>query len=404
MLRFTTAGESHGPMLVTIVEGLPAGLRLDAEAIGGDLERRQLGHGRGRRMKIENDAAEIVSGVRAGMTTGAPVAMLIHNADWKNWRDVMDPARTVADADGKLRNRSVTRPRPGHADLAGMLKFDLADGRDVLERASARETAARVAAGAACRALLRELGIDVGSHVVNLGGIDVPVPDPLPDDIDAVADSSPVRVLDRSSEERLLARIDEAKAAGDTLGGIVEVVCRGVPAGLGSHVSWDAKLDGRLAAALMSIQAVKGVEIGAGFEGARRPGSEVHDVITRFEAAGGRDRAGGVSRATNRSGGLEGGITNGEPVVARVAMKPLSTLMRPLATIDVATGDAAEATVERSDVTALPAMGVVAEAMVAFVIAQAVLEKFGGDSMRELRHNFTGYLAAIGARIPRQGA
>lgn len=394
MLRFTTAGESHGPGLVSILEGMVAGLPLDAEDVNGELARRQQGYGRGRRMQIERDEVEFLSGVRAGHTIGSPIAMLIRNRDWKNWQDVMDAG--TREGDPSPRRRAVTRVRPGHADLTGLLKYDRDDARDILERASARETTARVAAAAVCRHFLAEFGVRVGSHVVHLGGVDARRPDPMPEDVNAAADASPVRMLDPDAGAVAVARIDAAKSSGNTLGGIAEVVADGLPAGLGSHVSWDRKLDGRLAAALMSIPAVKGVEIGLGFEAARRSGAEVHDEI---EAAPGRPRAGNVRRRSNRAGGTEGGMSTGEPLVVRVAMKPISTLMRPLGTVDVATGQAAAATAERSDVTAVPAMGVIAEAMVAFVLAQAWLEKFGGDSLEETRRNFDGYLARIDQRL-----
>ena len=347
-------------------------------------------------MKIEKDAIQFLSGVRAGQTLGSPIAMLISNRDWKNWEEIMDAA--PREGDPAPRKRSVTRVRPGHADLSGMLKYDRTDARDILERASARETTMRVAAGAVCRRLLAEFGVRIGSHVVHLGGIDARVPDALPDDLNAAADRSPLRTLDGEAEAEMITLVDRTKRAGDTLGGICEVVVRGLPVGLGSHVSWDRKLDGRLGAAMLSIPAVKGVEIGLGFEAARRPGSAVHDEM---EPAPERRLAGGVRRRSNSAGGLEGGITTGEPLVVRVAMKPISTLMRPLATVDLATGEPAAATAERSDVTAVPAMGVIAEAMAAFVVAQAFLEKFGGDSLGELRRNYEGYLAQVGARIPR---
>ena len=394
MLRFTTAGESHGPALTSVLEGMPAGLPLLAEHVNAELWRRQQGYGRGRRMQIERDTVEFLSGVRAGQTIGSPIAMQIANRDWKNWVDVMDPA--PRDGDPDPRRRAVTRVRPGHADLTGILKYDRDDARDILERASARETTARVAAGAVCKRLLEELDVQIGSHLVHLGGIDVSAPDPLPDDINAVADESQLRALDRSAEEAMIARIDAIKREGNTLGGVCEVVCRGLPVGLGSHVSWDRKLDGRLAAALMSIPAVKGVEVGIGFEAARLTGAEVHDEI---EPAPGRTLAGNVRRKTNRAGGLEGGMTTGEPLVLRVAMKPISTLMRPLATVDVATGAPAAATAERSDVTAVPAMGVIAEAMTAFVLAQAALEKFGGDSLAEMRRNYDSYVSHVADRL-----
>jgi chorismate synthase len=390
MLRFTTAGESHGPALVSILEGMPAGVPLVAADINSELHRRQQGYGRGRRMQIESDEAELISGIRAGFTIGSPVALLIRNRDWKNWQEIMDPA--AHEGDPAPRKRVVTRPRPGHADMAGMLKYDRADARDILERASARETTSRVAAGAVCRKLLSFFGVRIGSHVVSLGGVEARRPSELPQDINAAADASPLRTLDKEAEAEMIARIDAAKKDGNTLGGIVEVICAGAPTGLGSHVSWDRKLDGRLAAALMSIHAVKGVEIGLGFDGARRPGSEVHDEI--FPAPG-RSLAGNVQRRTNRAGGLEGGITNGEPIVARVAMKPISTLMSPLHTIDTTTGREATAVAERSDVTAVPAMGVIAEAMLAFVVAQAFLEKFGGDSLAELRRNYDSYISRL---------
>ena len=394
MLRFTTAGESHGPGLVSVLEGMVAGLPLLAEDVNRELARRQQGYGRGRRMQIERDEVEFLSGVRAGQTMGSPISMLIRNRDWKNWVDVMDPA--PRDGDPDPRRRAVTRVRPGHADLTGLLKYDRDDARDVLERASARETTARVAAAAICRKFLAEFGVRIGSHVAHLGGIDAKRPDPMPDDINAAADESQVRMLDVNAEATVIARIDEAKSAGNTLGGICEVVADGLPAGLGSHVSWDRKLDGRLAAAIMSIPAVKGVEIGLGFETSRRMGSEVHDEIV---PSPGSPRTGNVRRRTTRAGGTEGGMTTGEPLVVRVAMKPISTLMRPLGTVDVATGGEAKATAERSDVTAVPAMGVIAEAMVAFVLAQAWLEKFGGDSLDETRRNVDGYLARIDQRI-----
>lgn len=392
MLRFTTAGESHGPALVSILEGMIAGLPLIASDIDAELSRRQQGYGRGRRMKIESDHAEILSGVRAGATLGSPIALLIRNRDWTNWQEIMDPAPREGDPE---RKRAVTRPRPGHADLAGMLKYDRDDARDILERASARETTARVAAGAVCRKFLRELDITIGSHVVHLGGVDAGRPATMPDDLNAAADRSPLRTLDAVAEGEMIRRIDGAKAEGNTLGGIAEVICDGVPVGLGSHVSWDRKLDGRLAAALMSIPAVKAVEIGLGIECARRKGSDVHDEIDADDT---NVRAGRVRRRSNRAGGLEGGITTGEQLVLRAAMKPISTLMSPLATIDMQSRQPAAAQAERSDVTAVAAMGVIAEAMTAFVVADAVLEKFGGDSLGETRRNFESYVASLGAR------
>jgi len=371
-----------------------AGLPLVAADIDVELSRRQQGYGRGRRMKIESDHAELLSGVRAGQTLGSPIAMLIQNRDWKNWQEIMDPAPREGDPE---RKRVVTRPRPGHADLSGMLKYDRDDARDVLERASARETTARVAAGAVCKRFLRELGIAVGSHVVHLGGVDARRPNKMPAaaDLNATADESQLRTLDREAENEMIARIDAAKAEGNTLGGIAEVICDGVPVGLGSHVSWDRKLDGRLAAALMSIPAVKAVEIGLGVESARRKGSDVHDEIDPDER---NVRAGRVRRRSNRAGGLEGGISNGEQIVVRASMKPISTLMRPLGTIEMKTREPAQAVAERSDVTAVPAMGVIAEGMTAFIVAQALLEKFGGDSLRETRRNYDNYIASLSDR------
>jgi len=394
MFRFTTAGESHGRGLVAVLEGIPAGLPLSAERVNVELKRRMGGYGRGARMKIEADQIEWLAGVRAGETLGSPIAMLVWNRDWEHWQDVMAPE---ADAPGSERRRQVTRPRPGHADLAGSLKYDRQDARDILERASARETVARVACGAVCKVLLDQFGVEIGSHVVELGGVRAGAgaqhAAPLPARLNQAADASPVRCLDAAAETEMIARIDAAKAAGDTLGGVVEVIALGLPVGLGSHVSWDAKLDGRLAQALMSIPAVKGVELGLGFEAARRKGSEVHDEILP-----------GLARATNRAGGTEGGMTTGEPLVARVAMKPISTLMAPLRTVDLKTGGPAQAQSERSDVTAVPAMGVIAEAMMALVLAQALLEKFGGDALSETKRNFEGYLAQVRARTPKGAA
>ena len=394
LLRLTTAGESHGPALLCTLDGMPAGIPLRADDINAELFRRQQGYGRGRRMQIERDEIEFLGGVRAGETLGSPIALLIRNKDWKNWVEIMDPAPRAEDADG-LRGRSVTRPRPGHADLTGILKYDRDDARDILERASARETTARVAGAAVARVLLKAFDISVGSHLVHLGGIDAASIE-LPEDLNAAADRSPVRTLDADAEARMIARIDAAKADGNTLGGICEVVARGVPVGLGSHVSWDRKLDGRIGQAMLSIPAVKGVEIGIGFDAARRTGAEVHDEIAM---APGRTIAGNVRRTSNRAGGLDGGMTNGEPVIVRVAMKPISTLMKPLQTIDTTTSGVAAAVVERSDVTAVPAMGVIAEAMLALVLADALIEKFGGDSLGEMRRNYDAYLAHVASRL-----
>ena len=395
-LSFRTAGESHGPALVALVEGAPAGLPLLASQIDHELARRQQGYGRGRRMQIEQDRVEILAGVRAGETIGAPVALLIRNKDWANWAAIMDPAPRPEDDTSEGRKRQVTRVRPGHADLTGLLKFDREDARDILERASARETTARVAAGAVARRLLEEFGVRIGSHLVHLGGVDASAPPTLPDDLNAAADASPLRCLDAAAELAMIARIDAAKADGNTLGGICEVVVRGLPVGLGAHVAWDRKLDGRLAAAICSIPAVKGVEMGLGFAAARRTGAEVHDEI---EPAPGNPRTGNVRRRTNRAGGLEGGMTTGEDLVLRVAMKPISTLMKPLGTVDTKTGASASAAAERSDVTAVPAMGVIAEAMAALVLADAFCEKFGGDSLGEMRRNHDAYLARVAERL-----
>ena len=392
MLRITTAGESHGPALVSILEGMIAGLPLVAADVDVELARRQQGYGRGRRMKIESDHIEFLSGVRAGQTLGSPIAMMIQNRDWKNWQEIMDPAPREGDPE---RKRVVTRPRPGHVDLSGMLKYDRDDARDVLERASARETTARVAAGAICKKLLREFDITLGSHIIHLGGVDAKRPAKLPSDLNAAADQSQLRTLDADAEKEMIARIDAAKAEGNTLGGIAEVICDGVPVGLGSHISWSRKLDGRLAAALMSIPAVKAVEIGLGVDAAKRKGSDVHDEIDPDDK---NIKAGRVRRRTNRAGGLEGGITNGEQIVLHVSMKPISTLMRPLGTLEMKTREPAQAVAERSDVTAVPAMGVIAEAMTAFIVAQAFLEKFGGDSLSETRRNYSGYIAALSDR------
>jgi chorismate synthase len=391
---FHTAGESHGRALVAVVEGVPAGLSLIAERdVDPDLKRRQGGYGRGGRMQIEQDRAEFLSGVRLGETLGSPISLIIWNRDWENWQQAM--SATPVDTQTDAAARAVHLPRPGHADLVGVLKYDRQDARDILERASARETTARVAVGAIAKRLLAECGISIGSHVVMLGGIEATLPDELPADLNGAVDDSPVRTLDKNAEQRMIEAIDAAKAAGDTLGGCFEVVVQGMPVGLGSHVSWQRRLDGRIAQALMSIQAMKGVEIGLGFEAARRPGSQVHDVI---EADANAERGGGYKRASNRAGGVEGGMTTGGPLIARVAMKPLSTLMRPMQTVNLRTGGRGDAVTERSDVVALAAAGVVGEAMVAIVIADAVLEKFGGDSMRELRRNLDGYLRYLNER------
>lgn len=402
--RFRTAGESHGRGLVAMVEGVPAGLQLDIERdVDPELKRRQGGYGRGGRMKIEQDRAELITGVRLGETIGAPIALVIWNNDWKNWQQAMSHGAPAEEATDRALRR-VYLPRPGHADLVGILKYDRTDARDILERASARETTARVAAGAIAKRFLAEFGITIGSHVVELGPIVAQTPETLPEDLNAVVDESPLRTLDPEAEARMIETIDAAKKNGDTLGGIFEVVVRGLPVGLGSHVSWDRKLDGRLAQALLSIQAMKGVEIGQGFDAARRHGSAVHDQIEAARDDHAKARTGGYRRIGNQAGGLEGGITTGEPLVLRVAMKPLSSLMRPLKSVDLRTDEPADAIRERSDVVALAAAGVVGEAMAAIVLADAMLEKFGGDSMSEIRRNFDSYLAHIQSRGQHQHA
>ncbi len=382
MFRFTTAGESHGRALVATLEGLPAGLNVDAEEINRELARRQQGYGRGGRMRIECDRVEILSGVRHGQTIGSPVALVIENKDWANWQDVM---RTEESEEAIQNLRRIARPRPGHADLAGGQKFNRRDLRDVLERASARETAARVACGAIAKLLLAEFGIEVRSHVVQLGG----APDkPLEVDWDAIInipDDAPLRCADAEAQQKMIELVDEARRAGDTLGGVFEVVARGLVPGLGSHTAWDWKLDGRLAQSMMSIPAVKAVSIGAGVETSRLPGSRVHDEINYDESAG------KFARPTNRAGGLEGGITNGEELRVRGFMKPISTLRRALRSVDIDTKEEQAAAFERSDTTAVPAAGVIGEAMIALVLATAMREKFGGDSLDEMRRNYEGY-------------
>jgi chorismate synthase len=392
---FRTAGESHGRGLVTLVEGLPAGLAVSAaNDIDPELTRRQGGYGRGGRMKIERDAAEFLAGVRLGETIGSPLAMVIWNRDWQNWQAAMAYEAPSDDVAEKTLRR-VHLPRPGHADLVGVLKYDRNDARDILERASARETTARVAAGAVAKKLLREFGITVESHIVSMGSIVADIPDELPPNLNEIVDESPLRTIDPDAERRMIEAIDNARATGNTLGGVFEVVARGMPVGLGSHVSWDRKLDGRIAHALMSIQAMKGVEIGMGFRAAALHGSDVHDEI---ESDHSQDLTGGYRRKRNNAGGLEGGVTTGAPLVARVAMKPLSSLMRPLQSVDLRTDAPADAIRERSDVAALPAAGVVGEAMVAIVLADAMLEKFGGDSLREMRRNYDSYMDQLRAR------
>jgi len=397
MLRFLTAGESHGRALVVILEGLPAGLPIDTDAIARELRRRQAGYGRGRRMAIESDRAEILSGVRAGETLGGPIAMTIENRDWPNWQYTMRTAAEAPEDAGGARRAPVTRPRPGHADLAGGAKYERGDLRDILERASARETAARVAAGAVARQLLAHVGVQITSHVFGLGSnviadrgaVDFARAKALPDD-------SPLRCVDAAVEQQMVAEIDRAKEAGDTLGGAFEVIATGVPIGLGSYVQWDRKLDGRLAQAIMSIPAIKAVGIGIGPDAAFRPGSQVHDEILSGDPA---TRVTGLARPTNRAGGLEGGVTNGEDLRVSGYMKPISTLMKPLRSVDLATMTESPAAIERSDVCAVPAAAVVGEAMVALVLADALLERFGADSVPALERAMASADAALRARF-----
>lgn len=378
--RFLTAGESHGEALTAVIDGTPAGLPLTESDVNGDLGRRQRGYGRGGRMKIEQDQVHISAGVRWGLTLGSPITLTIRNRDWENWQQTMSVGPPPAGAAPKM----VTRPRPGHADLAGAMKYGHHDIRNVLERSSARETTARVAVAGVAKRLLAEFGITILSHVTEIGGVRIG-PLALPwDEIARRAEASEVRCADPEAERAMIEAIDAAKGKGDTLGGVFEVVALGCPVGLGSYVHWDRKLDGRLTQAFCSIHAIKGAEVGMGFEAARRPGSEVHDEILF-------DPAGGFTRGTNSAGGLEGGVTNGQPVVVRAAMKPISTLRRPLRSVDLETKAPVEAVVERSDVCAVPAAGVVGEAMMAIVLAHAFLEKFGGDSLDEIRRNYGAY-------------
>jgi chorismate synthase len=382
MFRFTTAGESHGRALVAILEGLPAGLPIDQEAMNRELERRQWGYGRGGRMKIERDHAEILSGVRHGLTLGSPITLMVENKDWPNWTEVMNAEPRDVPPE---KSRRVKRPRPGHADLAGGQKYGARDMRDILERASARETTARVACGALAKQLLGAFGVEIKSHVIQLGGVPATPLEVVWGTIASIPEDAPLRCADAEAQALMVALIDEKKRAGDTLGGIFEVVARGVVPGLGSHTAWDAKLDGQLAQAVVSIPAVKAVAIGAGMEASALPGSEVHDEI------GYEEKTKQFFRHTNRAGGLEGGITNGEEVRVRGHLKPISTLRRALRSVDIDTKQEESAAFERSDVTAVPAAGVIGEAMVALVLAGAMREKFGGDSLGEMKHNFDGY-------------
>jgi chorismate synthase len=379
--RFLTAGESHGEALTAVIDGVPAGLGLTEEHLNEDLARRQRGYGRGGRMKIEQDRAHISSGVRFGVTLGSPITLTIQNRDWENWKQTM----AVGEAPAGASPKSVTRPRPGHADLAGAMKYGHHDIRNVLERSSARETTARVAVAGVAKRLVGEFGISILSHVTEIGGVRIGPLDVSWDEVRSRAEASEVRCADPIAEVAMVEAIDRAKEAGDTLGGVFEVVALGCPVGLGSYVQWDRKLDGLLARAFCSIHAIKGAEIGMGFEAARRPGSQVHDEILF-------DTDSGFHRRSNSAGGLEGGVTNGQPVVVRAAMKPISTLRKPLRSVDMATKETVEAVVERSDVCAVPAAGVVGEAMMALVLVEAFLEKFAGDSIDEIRRNYQGYL------------
>jgi chorismate synthase len=398
MLRFLTAGESHGQALVAILEGVPAGLTIDFDAVTTQLRRRQGGYGRGRRMAIESDRAQALSGIRHGVTTGAPIALLIPNKDWENWQKTMyvEPEQP-AGASGTERP-SVTRPRPGHADLAGAVKYGHDDIRDVLERASARETAARVAVGAIARQLLKRIGTELGSHVFSIGSASLS--DPLAvtfEQVRRLPDDSPLHCVDAELEQRMIAQIDAARDAGDTMGGGFEVIAHNVPPGLGSYVQWDRKLDGRLAQALMSIPAIKGVGVGLGAVVASVPGSRVHDEILPGDAA--NPTAVGVSRPTNNAGGLEGGVTNGEDLRVSAYMKPIATLMKPLRSVDLTTMTESPAAIERSDVCAVPAAAVVGEAMVSIVLADAAIEKFGGDTMEELVRSCQAFREKTAARF-----
>jgi chorismate synthase len=403
MLRFLTAGESHGQALVVIVEGVPAGLPLAAADLSPDLARRQLGYGRGRRMAIEQDRAEILSGVRRGETLGGPIALMIRNRDWNNWLHTMSVEADPSDALGGARRPRVTRPRPGHADLSGGLKYGRDDLRDILERASARETAARVAAGAVARALLRRVGVEVVSHVIEIGGVSIPDPLAIPyDQIRALPSDDDVRCVDPSVADAMKQVIDSAREAGDTVGGAFEVIAHKVPVGLGSYVQWDRKLDGRLAQALMSIPAIKAVGFGRAASVGGLLGSRVHDEILAASGAQ-TGTVPGIRRPTNGAGGLEGGVTNGEDVRATVWMKPISTLMKPLRSVDLATMTEGVAAIERSDVCAVPAAAVVGEAMMCLILADAVLEKFGADSVAEIEAAWRRWKTTLEARLVPSG-
>ena len=387
MLRYLTSGESHGSCLAAILEGLPAGLRINKEFIDEELQRRQCGYGRGERMKLEVDKIEILSGLRGGETLGSPLALLIKNRDWENWQTLMAP---FSPPENPPQADKFTRPRPGHADLAGAIKYNHKDLRNILERSSARETAARVAVGAIAKILLKEFEVEIIGQVVEIGKIKAHTADLTLEKIRSQRDKSRLSCPDRTAEKLMIEEIEKAEKAGDSLGGIFEVIVTNLPVGLGSHIHWDKKLDGKLAQALMSIQAIKGVEIGLGFEASRRPGSKVHDEIFYQEGRGGEERQ-GFYRKTNNAGGIEGGMTNGELLLLRAAMKPIPTLKAPLRSVDLTTKEPSEATVERADTCAVPAAAVVGEAVVAFEIARAMQEKFGGDSLGEMKRNYQAY-------------
>lgn len=411
MLRYLTSGESHGPQLTAILSGVPAGLPLLADDIDRDLRRRMGGYGRGGRMKIEADQVRFGSGVRHGTTLGSPITLIVENRDWRNWEEIMSPApidlASLGDGPdekgaaprGEGKRRVITRPRPGHADLPGIQKFAHDDARNVLERASARATTTQVAIGAVCKRLLAEFGIGIISHVINLGGIEANHENLSFDQIEANAEASPVRTADRSREAEMMALIDDCKREGDTVGGIFEVIATGLPAGLGNVMNWDEKLDGMIGRLFMSMQAIKGIEIGGGFRAAVQRGSRVHDAIYYSnepdDMPPGHGPSGGFYRKSNNAGGLEGGMTNGEPLIVRAAKKPISTLMRPIASVDILTREPLDSSKERSDVCALPAAAVVGEALLAYAIAWAFLEKFGGDSLVEVRRNLDGYVESL---------
>ncbi|PEF33263.1 chorismate synthase [Bacillus wiedmannii] len=381
-MRYITAGESHGPQLTVILEGVPAGLTLTSEHINKELLRRQKGHGRGRRMQIETDTVEIVSGVRHGMTLGSPITLIVKNDDFKHWTKVMG-AEPISEKESKDMKRTITKPRPGHADLNGAIKYGHRDIRNVLERSSARETTVRVAAGAVAKQILKELGVEIAGHVLEIGGVQAKRISNLPiEEIQTITENSPVRCLDKEVEQEMMDAIDNAKSSGDSIGGIVEVIAEGMPIGVGSYVHYDRKLDAKLAGAIMSINAFKGAEIGVGFEAARQPGSKVHDEILW-------DEENGYTRKTNNAGGLEGGMTTGMPIVVRGVMKPIPTLYKPLASVDIDTKEAFQASIERSDSCAVPAAGVVVESVVAWELAHALVEQFGKDRMDLIQQNIT---------------